>query len=337
MASPTTNLLVSATSVTHDQLEVDPDAGEFSDYGSFCESHGTQSVTSSIQNYVYENGRRYHRLGDGKYTVPNDETEQNRLDIVHHLCLLLLGGKLHTAPVDAPHRVLDCGTGTGIWALDFGETHPMSEVIGVDLSPIQPTWVYPNVKFEVDDLDKDWTWPKNHFDFIYSRLICPGIHDWERYVQQMFRHCAPGGWVEIHEWKHAAECDDGSIKGTRIEEYWKWYNQANEKAGFILPDAETIKGHLHKAGFVDIAIRQVASPWGMWPRKLSQKIIGGTVAAGLETGLEAYALALFTRYTGMEEEDAKKLCADAVQEILSGKVHAYQISWHISGRKPERV
>ena len=53
--------------------------------------------------------------------MPNDEKEQDRLDLFHHLFLSLLGGRLWTAPLDNPHRVLDVGTGTGIWAIDFAE------------------------------------------------------------------------------------------------------------------------------------------------------------------------------------------------------------------------
>jgi len=72
-------------------------------------------------------------------------------------------GKLYQAPVVRPSRVLDVGTGTGIWAMDFGEwvflglifhfvkgvvkcadagysAHDEAYVIGTDLSPIQPTW-----------------------------------------------------------------------------------------------------------------------------------------------------------------------------------------------------
>ena len=41
--------------------------------------------------------------------------------MLHHIYLLLQSGHLHTAPISEPQKVLDLGTGTGIWALDFAE------------------------------------------------------------------------------------------------------------------------------------------------------------------------------------------------------------------------
>lgn len=44
---------------------------------------------------------------------PNDEKEQERLDLVHHIHRLLVDGNLHRAPIGGnPQRVLDIGTGT---------------------------------------------------------------------------------------------------------------------------------------------------------------------------------------------------------------------------------
>lgn len=57
-----------------------------------------------------------------KSQKPNDETEQDRMDLMHHIYRLLLGGTLCRAPIpDNVQRVLDLGTGTGIWAMDFAE------------------------------------------------------------------------------------------------------------------------------------------------------------------------------------------------------------------------
>jgi tRNA G46 methylase TrmB len=57
----------------------------------------------------------------------------------HHKYLLLLDGKLLLAPVTKNiETVLDIGTGTGIWAIDFADEFPETNIIGTDLSPIQP-------------------------------------------------------------------------------------------------------------------------------------------------------------------------------------------------------
>lgn len=73
------------------------------------------SLASSVLNYRYENGRRYHGYHDGSYMVPNDETEQSRLDLMHHLFRMMLDGALYVAPISKDiQRILDVGTGTGI-------------------------------------------------------------------------------------------------------------------------------------------------------------------------------------------------------------------------------
>lgn len=66
----------------------------------------------------------------------------------------MLSGRLHLAPWtrdNPPRRVIDIGTGTGRWAIDFGDTFPQADIVGTDLSPIQPNFVPPNVRFYVED------------------------------------------------------------------------------------------------------------------------------------------------------------------------------------------
>ena len=121
-------------------LEVDdqePDEAYVTD--SDAESAFTASVTSSIRAYRQENGRTYHAYKEGSYLIPNDEMENDRLDFQHAVFLRSLGGKLHLAPIPGDvQNVLDIGTGTGIWAIDFADEYPSARVIGTDLSPIQP-------------------------------------------------------------------------------------------------------------------------------------------------------------------------------------------------------
>lgn len=62
----------------------------------------------------------------------------------HQLQRMILDGELHLAPIDSEgykvKRILDIGTGTGIWAIDMADKYPDTEILGVDLSPIQPGW-----------------------------------------------------------------------------------------------------------------------------------------------------------------------------------------------------
>lgn len=88
-----------------------------------------------------ENGRRYHAFKDGSYVMPNDESESDRLDLTHQMLKIVLGNKIALAPIgEKPARILDVGTGTGLWAVEMADQYPEAEIIGTDLSPTQPSW-----------------------------------------------------------------------------------------------------------------------------------------------------------------------------------------------------
>ncbi|KAI5841727.1 S-adenosyl-L-methionine-dependent methyltransferase [Tricharina praecox] len=297
--------MATAEFIEQPALEVDDADFSSSEYSSTLES-STHSITSSIVYYVYENGRRYHRFQEGKYMLPNDEREQDRLDLYHHLQLLSLKGSLYVAPIgEKPQHILDCGTGTGIWALDMGELFPSAEVVGVDLSPIQPDWVVPNVRFEVDDLELDWTFRKDYFDLIHSRNIAQSVRDWPKYLEQIFLFVLA---------ETAVHSDDGTLACTSIETYFACFIKSLSGANLI---------------------HQFKQPWGGWPKNPDMKRAGYIAALTSATGLQSYAMAPLTRYLGMSSDEVVKLCNSAQTEIETKKVHSYQIMWHVVGRKPE--
>jgi hypothetical protein len=73
---------------------------------------------------------------------------------------------------------------------EFADANPSAEVVGVDLSPIQPSFVPPNCRFEVDDINQDWTYPNDHFDFVHVRALIGCIPDWTKLYEKAFKFVA---------------------------------------------------------------------------------------------------------------------------------------------------
>lgn len=98
------------------ELEARESAGDFSDGDSgYDEGYlSTESIQSSIFEYEQENGRTYHAFRRGKYVMPNDEGEQERMDIHYHGVRLVLNDRHYICPIRNPKMVLDVGTGTGM-------------------------------------------------------------------------------------------------------------------------------------------------------------------------------------------------------------------------------
>lgn len=242
-------------SVLH--LDVDTATPSDSDADSAFDGHSSASTSlaSSILSYEYSNGRRYHGYRSGAYVLPNDDEEQDRLDLLHHIFLMLLGGKLYDAPTpQTPQRVLDIGTGTGIWAIDMGDENPGCEVLGTDLSPIQPSWVPPNVKFYVDDAESDWVYDSDQlFDLIHGRGLSGAINDWDRLCVQCYNNLQPGGWLEFHEPMAWVESDDDTIeKAENMRRWQELCNDAATKFGKVIKVGDTLKERMQNAGFVDV-------------------------------------------------------------------------------------
>jgi len=65
-------------------------------------------------------------------------------------------------------------------------------VVGVDFSPIQPSWVPENVKFVVDNIEEDWLFDVgaggDGFDLVHLRQMFPVLKGPERVLAQAFEH-----------------------------------------------------------------------------------------------------------------------------------------------------
>ncbi|KAF4982463.1 hypothetical protein FZEAL_1917 [Fusarium zealandicum] len=319
-----------------EHIEADPDFDSALEVP--IEDPSTSSLRSSLLQFAQENGRTYHKMSEGKYAFPNDDAENDRLaDLQDHLYLITLDGKRALNPgAETATRVLDMGTGTGIWALEFADDHPHAEVIGVDLSPIQPAFVPPNCVYEIDDLEKEWTW-KTPFDFIFCRMMTGSFQDPEDIAKKAYEGLSPGGWYEIQDIQLPVLCDDGTLD-PETSPIMKWQEgliDASKQLGRPLGASDQYKGILERSGFKNVEQTIFRWPTNIWPREKKLKELGKWNLANFDAGLEGVSLALFTRVLSWSREEVLALCADVRRELRDPKVHGYWKIYVVYGQKPE--
>ncbi|PMD64476.1 S-adenosyl-L-methionine-dependent methyltransferase [Hyaloscypha bicolor E] len=296
----------------------------------------TTSLSSYIKNHIYENGRRYHAYNEGKYFAPNDEAENDRLDMHNHMARLAIGGKLHTAPIgDNPQRILDVGCGTGIWTIDIGDEYPSAEVIGIDLSPTQPPMVPPNVRFEVDNAEEEWTYSKK-FDFIHCRWMAGSILNWPRLVSRVYKNLKPGGWFECQDYDIMVTSSDGSLTAENTTYQWNALCcEALEKINIDHQPGAKMKRWCEDVGFESVQEEILFMPLGIWPKDKKYKEIGAWNYLIVTEGLEALSLRLFTKVLGWNKEEVEVLCAKVRTELKTNrKIHPLYKYHVVIGQKP---
>ncbi|OHF01444.1 methyltransferase domain-containing protein [Colletotrichum orchidophilum] len=234
----------------------------------------TASLRSSIVRAREENGRIYHGYKDGKYVLPTDQEELDRQ----------------------------------------GEEHPEAEVVGVDLSPVQPGFTPPNVHYEIDDLEEEWSFSRK-FDYVHCMMMTGAFRDWQNFHQQTFDNLNPGGWFEIQDIDFPMRCDDGTIPPDCDLGRWnELMMEAGQRSGFLLDTCGRAAEMMTNVGFVDIVRIQFKWPINQWPRDVKHKTLGVWTEANFSVGLESMTLALFTRFMGWRKEEVWDFSANVIAE-----------------------
>ncbi|KAJ0268102.1 hypothetical protein COL940_013720 [Colletotrichum noveboracense] len=215
-------------------------------------------------------------------------------DEQHHMFLLSFNDKLETAPPNDPGakvgRVLDVGTGTGIWAMDFGDAHP-----------------------EADP-----------FDYIHSRLMNSAVSDWKGYVQKCFENLKPGGYLELIEVDPFLNCDDGTLKPDHsVMKTLMLLMEAAQKLGAAYQDPKELKSMMIEAGFTDVIMQQLKWPTNPWPKEKRYKELGMWGAENMDEGWEAICMAPLTRAFGWTREEVLLMMVQNRKDFHDKNIHAY--------------
>ncbi|KAI9597219.1 S-adenosyl-L-methionine-dependent methyltransferase [Syncephalis fuscata] len=232
-----------------------------------------QNTTSSQEqaeaaSCVYEEGRRFHGEQNAPYPMPNDSSEVDRLNAQHHVIKRLLNGN-YMSKLNNPRRILDVGSGTGIWAKEMAEEFPQCEINCIDISPeLSMNNLPSNVKFETMNALEGIKYEANKFSYVHVRLLCIAIPEdyWSLYMKDLTRICSSGGSVELFE-------TNGELMnaGPLGQEVNFWFDTMSRRRGVNLNKAWQIPQMMQEAGLQMETEHYIKIPIGEWCDKVGHQ------------------------------------------------------------------
>ncbi|KDQ11706.1 hypothetical protein BOTBODRAFT_35137 [Botryobasidium botryosum FD-172 SS1] len=303
----------------------------------------TSTVNSEREDEFFRtvHGRRLNSM-NMSYMLPADKSEIERLELEHRMIKFVLGGKNYIGPVaevlaprNGERRVLDCGTGSGLWAIEMADEFEGVQVIGADLAPLQPREVPPNCTFELFDLDgQRLPYPDDWFDVVHARSVYMGIRQYQRFLHEIARVLRPGGVIILAEVDSAPMVEGkrpilpgprGGAPGWHM--FWDTYRRALTSRDIDITIPTRLRTCLREcAAFENIVAKEALIPIGFWPRDNLTLTIGQLAWMSHDNFL--LALRPMFRSSGLSEAMVKKIIEDAQHDLYEPPVRL-SCCWHI--------
>jgi SAM-dependent methyltransferase len=211
------------------------------------------------------------RLTDVPYVLPKDLEEGERLNLQHYLLRYALKGNF-SAPLDVPvSRVLDVGSGTGIWGQEMAQQFPLTQVFSVDLEPpavvslsTQAKESLANYHFIQGNILQGLPFPDQSFDFTHQRLLVLALPaaTWSPVIRELIRVTRKGGWIEL------MEIDVIKQGGPLTEKVIGLILEFVRRRGIEVKLVENLGSLLQQEGLKQVTQRFVDIPIGSWGARL---------------------------------------------------------------------
>ncbi|KAF8145679.1 S-adenosyl-L-methionine-dependent methyltransferase, partial [Mycena galopus ATCC 62051] len=217
--------------------------------------------------------REYHAYPGAQYVLPTDDVERQRhaasiiLLLQHNLLKKIFDNKLLLAPVKftPDDRVLDIGTGSGLWALGMEQAvGPAVHICGVDIeSRLFPASPPKNMAFQVESvtsLPSEWT---DTFTLVHQRLLMMALQvpEWPQALGEIYRVLLPGGWVQLGE---AILIEGGNPDKPCMEKVLSLTRSLAKSRNLDVDCASHMPAMLETAGFVDLKVERRILQLGKW-------------------------------------------------------------------------
>lgn len=209
-----------------------------------------------------------------------------------------------------------------VWLIPTANRYPSAQVVGSDLSPIQPQYVPPNCKFEVNDAEDEWDYSQK-FDLIHGRALVTCFKDPGTVIKQAFGSLAPGGYLELQDMILPMRAIDDSLNGTVIDHWTKLTMEAAAKLGTSWKNSANYVRYFEEAGFVDVQEKYFQWPSNTWPKGQRMKTLGSYWQEDMLKGLESLSMAVLTRGAGMTKDEVLAMTAEVKKDIHNTNIHAY--------------
>lgn len=210
----------------------------------------------------------------------------------------------------------------------MADEYPSAEVLGTDISAVQPAFAPLNCSFQIEDAQLDWTFKPDEFDFIHIRYLYGAIDDWKKLYRQAFAHVRPGGWVEsleidieTHSENPRIEKDEGHI----FKKWCKLFFECGRQTGRTWEIARDGRQeeYMREAGFTDLFSKSWKLPVGGWPQDKKLKQIGLYNGAFIDHSIDAFAIFPIGEILGWSEEEVTILVSQMRKALKEPRALPY--------------